>query len=87
MKKLIVTFGQSHVHLVNGKIFDRDCVAVIHAPTIEKADALAFELFDGKFHQHVDFDKWDHSAMKYFPRGYIDIGNNDVLVSDTVNES
>lgn len=72
MAKLYVTFGQSHVHNHNGKTFDKDCVAVIHAPTVEEADALAFEWWGGKFHQHVPEKYFDMRAMKYFPRGYID---------------
>ena len=71
--KLCVTFGQAHVHRVNGKTFDCDCVGVIVAATVAEADALAFELFDGKFHQHVDFEKWDKSCMHYFPRGYVPV--------------
>jgi len=73
LKKLFVTFGQVHVHSVNGKTFDKDCVGVIAADTYEAADKLAFELFDGKFHQHCPEDRWDEDQMKYFPRGYLSV--------------
>jgi hypothetical protein len=29
--KTYVTFGQDHAHAVNGKTFDKDCVAIIHS--------------------------------------------------------
>ena len=35
--KMLVTFGQSHVHRVNGRTFDCDCVARITARTYEEA--------------------------------------------------
>ena len=73
MAKLYITFGQVHTHRVNSQTFDKDCVGVVTAPTIEAADAMAFKLFDGKFHQHIDAEKWDEDLMKYFPRGYIDV--------------
>lgn len=73
MKRLCVTFGQVHVHNVNGITFDKDCVAVIQAHTIEQADRWAFEWFDGKFHQHTDWDKFNHDSMRYYPRGYITV--------------
>ena len=73
MKQLVVTFGQAHAHSVNGKTFDKDCVALINAPTIEEANRIAFDLFQGKFHQHVDRENWKEENMQYFPRGYIEV--------------
>ncbi len=73
MAKLYITFGQVHVHRVNGKTFDCDCVAIITANTIEQANKWAFEWFNGKFHQHVDAETWDENDMHYFPRGYINV--------------
>lgn len=67
--KWFITFGQVHVHSVNGQTFDKDCVAVINGDTVEECDNMAFELFDGKFH--------GHSArmpdMSYYPRGLIEV--------------
>ena len=42
MKNTYVTFGQTHVHSVNGKIFDKDCVAVIKANSKSEGRDLAF---------------------------------------------
>lgn len=73
MAKLCVSFGQGHRHELNGVIYDKDCIAVISADTVREADQMAFMLWDGKFHQHVDKEKWDDSQMHYFPRGYIEV--------------
>lgn len=65
-----VTFGQDHVHHVNGKTFDKDCVAVLQSLNAAQGRALAFELFDSKFCFEY-FDK--PPKMEYFPRGLIDV--------------
>lgn len=33
--KTYVTFGQAHVHRINGKTFDADCVACIEHSDVE----------------------------------------------------
>jgi hypothetical protein len=67
--KWYVTFGQIHIHKINGRTFDKDCVAVINGETPEQCDKMAFELFDGKFHQHSS----QMPQMEYFPRGLIEV--------------
>lgn len=71
MNKYYITFGQVHVHSVNGKTFDKDCVAEIEAETNGEAHELAMKAFDGKFHQCVDEDRVDGEFMSFFPRGII----------------
>lgn len=71
--KAYITFGQIHRHELNGQIFDKDCVAVIEAPTFDEADAKAFELFDGIFHGHYSEDSWNEEWLTYYPRGYIEV--------------
>lgn len=73
MKRVMITFGQAHVHRVNGKTFDRDCVAIVEGETVYDADKLAFELFKDKFHQRILEEAWDEDDMKYYPRGYIEV--------------
>lgn len=70
--KWYITFGQIHVHRVNGKTFDADCVAVINGETPEQCDKMAFELFDGKFHEHSN----RIPPMEYYPRGLIEVNPN-----------
>lgn len=66
--KTYVTFGQEHVHRVNGKTLDKDCVAVVNGNR-EKV----FELFGQKFCFEYPEDLWDKEKMKYFPRGYVEV--------------
>lgn len=42
--KTFVTFGQTHVHSINGKTFDKDCVAVVSGDRDK-----VFEIFGTKF--------------------------------------
>jgi len=68
-----VTFGQDHIHTVNGKIFDRNCVAVINCHNSVNGRALAFEFFGDKFCFEYPESKFDFDSMKYFPRGFIEV--------------
>lgn len=69
--KTYVTFGQEHTHSVNGKTFDKDCIAVINnAMTPGYGRDRAFSLFGEKF----CFEYWESVPdMKYFPRGLIEV--------------
>lgn len=66
--KTFVTFGQIHIHKINGKIFDKDCVAIVNGDRNE-----VFEIFDRKFCFEYSEDEWDDSSIKYYPRGYIEV--------------
>lgn len=66
--KTYVTFGQDHVHTINGKIFDADCVAIVNGDR-----TAVFELFGPKFSLEYPEGSWDEEKMKYFPRGYIEV--------------
>ncbi len=67
--KIYITFGQIHVHSVNGRTFDKDCVAVINAKSENEGRKLAFEYFGDKwFTSYTDLISCD---LKYFPRGLI----------------
>ena len=66
--KTFVTFGQEHIHHINGKTFDKDCVAIV-----EGDRAKVFEIFAGKFCFEYPEDRWNDSSMKYYPRGYIEV--------------
>ena len=72
--KTYITFGQIHVHSVSGRTFDKDCIAVIEAPTKEEGRAKAFEIFNGVFHRSFAGDEFDHDKMMpFFPRGLIEV--------------
>ncbi len=74
--KTYITFGQVHAHKVNGKTFDKDCVAVIEAESAEDGRNLAVEYFGPKFCFSFYEDQFDHDSMHYFPRGFIPVNQN-----------
>jgi len=47
--KTYVTFGQTHIHKIDGKVFDEDCVAVIHADSVGEGRKIAMDIFKGQF--------------------------------------
>ena len=53
MNKYYITFGQTHVHAVNGKKFDKDCVAESEAESRGEAHDFAMKIFNERFHQCV----------------------------------
>lgn len=73
MGKHYVTFGQVHAHSVNGKTFDKDCIAVIEANSFDEGRIKAFEYFDDKFGTSYQDNQWNEENMKFFPRGYINV--------------
>jgi hypothetical protein len=68
--KQYFTFGQIHVHRVNGKTFDCDCVAEIEAPTKGECRDKMFKLFGDKWCFQYDKEQIDKD-LHYFPRGII----------------
>ena len=73
MPKTYVTFGQNHVHRVNGKTFDCECVAVINCPDHLTGRAKTFEYFNSKFRFEYHEDQWTTDKAQYFPRGFIEV--------------
>lgn len=71
--KTYVTFGQTHIHSVNGKTFDNDCVAVIESSNAKIGRENAFKCFGDKFCFCYVEDTFDFDSMKYFPRGFIEV--------------
>lgn len=74
--KIYITFGQMHIHRVNEKTFDCDCVAVIHAEDENEGRDLAFEYFGAKWHQSFTEKSFDLEIMKLYPRGLIEVNEN-----------
>ena len=68
-EKTYITFGQIHVHRVEGKTFDKDCVALVHSSEEE-----ARKVFWPEFHQSFTEDEFDPGIMEYYPRGIIEVG-------------
>jgi len=70
--KFYISFGQVHVHSVNGKTLDKDCLAEIESETHEEAHKLAMEIFNGVFHNCYT-EKSLPEILDYFPRGVIKV--------------
>lgn len=71
--KTYVTFGQVHRHVINGIIFDRNCVAVINCTDARDGRKKAFEYFGDKFFTTYFEDYFNHDDLKYYPRGLIEV--------------
>jgi hypothetical protein len=71
--KTYVTFGQIHTHNVHGKLFDKNCIAVIEKPTIEEGRQAAFEFFGNKFCFTYTDEEQVKKILHYFPRGLIEV--------------
>jgi len=71
--KTYVTFGQDHVHHISGKVFDKDCVAVIEGPTDMVNRAIAMDIFNKQFFTSYSEDQFPMNSMRYFPRGFIEV--------------
>lgn len=67
--KYYFTFGQTHVHKINGITFDKDCVVEIEASDPNVARNKIFFLFRRKWSMIYE----DPPNMDYFPRGIIKI--------------
>lgn len=76
MAKVYITFGQPQTHTINGKTLDKDCIAVIKCKDHEEGRALAFEWFDGVFHncyEETYFNSKKEEILQFFPRGLIEV--------------
>lgn len=71
MVKTYITFGQIHKHEINGKIFDKDCIAVIESESQIRGREMAFELFGTKWAFEYSEETMSEKIIKYFPRGFV----------------
>lgn len=72
-RKMFITFGQKHVHSINGKTLDKDTVAVIPAKTYTEGREKAFEYFNGVFCFSYFESEWTPSDIEWFPKGYVEL--------------
>ena len=66
-----VTFGQDHVHKVNGKVLHSNVVAVFQVENAVEGRKKAFELFGSKFSFEYPQDSWKEEDINYYPGGYV----------------
>ena len=67
--KIYVTFGQIHKHEIHGKIFDRDCVAVVYGDDFDNCYDIVRNAFGKKYAFTYD----EPPDMKFYPRGFINL--------------
>ena len=65
--KCYITFSQAHVHSINGRTLDHDCVAELNVDSLKAGHEKAMAIFNEKFH-NCNERKPD---MTYYPRGII----------------
>lgn len=73
MAKTFITFGQTHVHSVNGKTFDKDCVAVIECDSWLDGREKAFEFFGPTWCMEYHEKEWGVAELEWYPRGFINV--------------
>ena len=74
MAKFYITFGQVHVHSVNGKTFDKDSLCEIEAESHRQARERAYEVFGGVFCTSYGESELE-DLLLYSPRGIIKLEN------------
>lgn len=62
------TFGQTHVHSVNGKTFDKDCVVKV---TADSPRDIMFITFGRKW--SMEYDSIEQVGIEFYPRGVIEL--------------
>jgi len=81
MSKTYITFGQEHVHTINGKTFDKDCVALVNLP-----EEKAREIFMPKFCFSYTEDRFNHDDLKYFPRGIVEVEGSNSEIAELLTD-
>lgn len=72
MKKYYISFGQIHIHTINGHTFDKDCVCEINAPNERDAREKAFETFDSKW-SFLYCENTVDKILRHCSRGIIEL--------------
>ena len=70
MEKHYFTFGQVHVHSVNGITWDKDCVCCIEATDSDAARQIMFETFGNKWAMQYGIS---NLHLEHYPRGIINL--------------
>ena len=73
--KMYVTFGQVHTHSVNGKTFDKDCVAVVECDDVSQGYKLISEYFGTTYCFSYTEKNFNFDTLQYFPRGVIGVND------------
>lgn len=69
MEIFYLTFGQQHLHRINGTIWDKDLVCIIEAEGYDDARNIAFDYFGVEWAFIYSEDEIKKDFMDNFPRG------------------
>jgi len=69
--KTYFTFGYDHIHKIGDKVFDKDVVAVIEAPSESSAREFAFEVFGREW--ATSYTSLELVGMHHYPRGLLEV--------------
>ena len=70
METYYFSFGQSHVHRIDGVTLDADCLLKVEAKNYDAARQQVFDAIGDKWAFQYDKDTIDFS---YFPRGAVEV--------------
>ena len=65
--EIYITFGQKHMHSINGTTLDEDCVVEFNVNSLKAGHEKAMEIFNGKFSMCNE----RKPNMRLYPRGII----------------
>lgn len=68
-KSFFISFGQGHIHYLNGETFDKNCIIKINADNLYEAVKKTQNLFGDKYSRIYK----EKPNMRYFPRGIMEI--------------
>ena len=72
MKTFYFSFGQSHIHRIDGITLDADVLLKVEAKDSEEARDRVWKAFEAKWSMQYNEDTVN---FKYFPRGAVEISS------------
>lgn len=73
-----ILFGNDHVHYINGKLFDKDCVGVISCTSHKEGRVIARKMFGTDFALVYTGSYFNSKEYNEFHRGFISVRVNGV---------
>ena len=71
--KCYFTLGQAHTHPINGRTFDKDCIAVIERESWGECRKAAFRYFGLAWHNQYTEEELTDALLSHYPRGIIEV--------------
>ena len=74
--KQIVTFGQDHMHIIDGIILNKDCLAIIEGDKQKVKD-----MFGQKYSNCYLDANFDGNNLQFYPNGFIDVPDEPIIMA------